>query len=134
MTSPSAPSSPPALAGFSLTPTDLLNTEMVPDAAQTFYAFIEGQYDPHLFVPDPIGYFLKDHPSSFITSKKRRVHWVSKKSLPCTIPFVLADWIDKKLLPTACVKLALPLPIYYLLISYFYIAFEIIHQSLLAWQ
>ncbi|MBW0581513.1 hypothetical protein O181_121228 [Austropuccinia psidii MF-1] len=79
MTSPSAPPSPPAMAGFSQTPTDSLNTEMVPDAAQKFYAFLEGQYDPRLFVPDPVGYFLKDHPSLFISSKKRRVRRVSRK-------------------------------------------------------
>ncbi|MBW0573996.1 hypothetical protein O181_113711 [Austropuccinia psidii MF-1] len=79
MTSPSAPPSPPALAGFSQTPTDSLSTEMVPNAAHTFYAFLEGQYDPCLFLPDPIGFFLKNHPSSFISSKKRRVLRVSKE-------------------------------------------------------
>ncbi|MBW0563438.1 hypothetical protein O181_103153 [Austropuccinia psidii MF-1] len=72
ITSHSAPPSPPALAGFSQTPTDSPNTEMVPDAAQTFYAFIDGEYDPWLFVPNSLSYFLGDKASRNCSIKTNR--------------------------------------------------------------
>ncbi|MBW0577125.1 hypothetical protein O181_116840 [Austropuccinia psidii MF-1] len=78
MTSASAPPSPPALANFSQASSDLLDTELVPDAAQTFYAFIEGQYDPRLFVEDPFSFFVNEKDSPSIKPKrcrrKRRTH------------------------------------------------------------
>ncbi|MBW0563439.1 hypothetical protein O181_103154 [Austropuccinia psidii MF-1] len=78
ITSASAPPSPPALANFSQASSDLLDTELVPDAAQTFYAFIEGKYDPCLFVEDPFSFFVnaKDFPSikPKRCRRKRRTH------------------------------------------------------------
>ncbi|MBW0568384.1 hypothetical protein O181_108099 [Austropuccinia psidii MF-1] len=56
LSSPSALPSPPALANLSQASSDLLDTELVPDAAQTFYAFIAGKYDPRLFVEDPFSF------------------------------------------------------------------------------
>ncbi|MBW0575687.1 hypothetical protein O181_115402 [Austropuccinia psidii MF-1] len=44
------PSSPPALASFSRDPSPAFS-EGVPESAMAFYAFIEGKYDPRLFVP-----------------------------------------------------------------------------------
>ncbi|MBW0527782.1 hypothetical protein O181_067497 [Austropuccinia psidii MF-1] len=51
-----APPSPPALATLSRSSSP--SSEGVPKAAMAFYAFIEGIYDPQLFVPDPLNYFL----------------------------------------------------------------------------
>ncbi|MBW0486687.1 hypothetical protein O181_026402 [Austropuccinia psidii MF-1] len=52
------PSSPPALATLSRSSSPSPSLEGVPEAAMAFYAFIEGSYDPQLFVPNPLDYFL----------------------------------------------------------------------------
>ncbi|MBW0570290.1 hypothetical protein O181_110005 [Austropuccinia psidii MF-1] len=52
------PDSPPALATLSRVPSPLPSSEDIPEAALAFYAFIKGEYDPRLFVPDPQSYFL----------------------------------------------------------------------------
>ncbi|MBW0557346.1 hypothetical protein O181_097061 [Austropuccinia psidii MF-1] len=54
----SMPSSPPALATLSRSLSPEPSSEGVPEAATAFYAFIKGEYDPRLFVPDPLSYFL----------------------------------------------------------------------------
>ncbi|MBW0571502.1 hypothetical protein O181_111217 [Austropuccinia psidii MF-1] len=54
----STPGSPPALATLSRVPSPLPSSEEIPKAALAFYAFIKGEYDPRLFVPDPLSYFL----------------------------------------------------------------------------
>ncbi|MBW0570184.1 hypothetical protein O181_109899 [Austropuccinia psidii MF-1] len=58
------PSSPPSLATLSKALSPSPSSEGVPEAAMAFYAFIEGKYDPRLFVPDPLRYFLGDNTSS----------------------------------------------------------------------
>ncbi|MBW0564064.1 hypothetical protein O181_103779 [Austropuccinia psidii MF-1] len=74
----STPPSPPALAPISNTSSPFSYSEEVPGAAMAFYAFIEGKYDPRLFVPDPFHYFSKEGASSAIKTKKchqqRRMH------------------------------------------------------------
>ncbi|MBW0521807.1 hypothetical protein O181_061522 [Austropuccinia psidii MF-1] len=72
MTSASAPPSPPALANLSQSSYDLMDTELVPDVAQTFYACIEGQYDPCLFVDDPFSFFVNEKDSPSIKPKRCR--------------------------------------------------------------
>ncbi|MBW0562693.1 hypothetical protein O181_102408 [Austropuccinia psidii MF-1] len=54
----STPASPPALATLSRVPSPLPSSKDIPEPALAFYAFIEGKYDPCLFVPDPLSYFL----------------------------------------------------------------------------
>ncbi|MBW0547649.1 hypothetical protein O181_087364 [Austropuccinia psidii MF-1] len=54
----STPASPPALATLSRVSSLLPSSKDIPEAALAFYAFIEGEYDPRLFVPDPLSYFL----------------------------------------------------------------------------
>ncbi|MBW0549305.1 hypothetical protein O181_089020 [Austropuccinia psidii MF-1] len=66
----STPASPPALATLSGVPSPLPSSEEIPKAALAFYAFIEGEYDPRLFVPDPLNYFSKEGASSAIKPKK----------------------------------------------------------------
>ncbi|MBW0575340.1 hypothetical protein O181_115055 [Austropuccinia psidii MF-1] len=58
------PSSPPALATLSKASSPSPSSEGVPEAAMAFYAFIEGEYDPRLFVPDPLSYFLGEETPS----------------------------------------------------------------------
>ncbi|MBW0572414.1 hypothetical protein O181_112129 [Austropuccinia psidii MF-1] len=73
LTSASAPPSPPALANFLQASSDSRDTELVPDAAQTFYAFIEGKYDPRLFMEDPFSFFVNEKDS--LSIKPKRCHW-----------------------------------------------------------
>ncbi|MBW0571615.1 hypothetical protein O181_111330 [Austropuccinia psidii MF-1] len=54
----SIPASPPALAALSRVPSPLTSSKNIPEAALAFYSLIEGKYDPCLFVPDPLSYFL----------------------------------------------------------------------------
>ncbi|MBW0549614.1 hypothetical protein O181_089329 [Austropuccinia psidii MF-1] len=54
----STPSSPPALATLSRASSPSPSLEDIPKATLTFYAFIEGKYDPQLFVPNPLSSFL----------------------------------------------------------------------------
>ncbi|MBW0569919.1 hypothetical protein O181_109634 [Austropuccinia psidii MF-1] len=57
------PSLPPALASF-LRDSSPSYSEEIPESAMTFYAFIEGDYDRRLFVPDPFDYFLDNKASN----------------------------------------------------------------------
>ncbi|MBW0556550.1 hypothetical protein O181_096265 [Austropuccinia psidii MF-1] len=59
----SMPSFPPALATLSRSSFPEPSSEGVPKAAAAFYAFIKGEYDPWLFVPNPLSYFLGDKTS-----------------------------------------------------------------------
>ncbi|MBW0556184.1 hypothetical protein O181_095899 [Austropuccinia psidii MF-1] len=81
MTSASIPSSPPALVVLSPSPSESPTLDKIPNAAMAFYSFIEGEYNPRLFVPDPYHYFLKDHPSSSTKSKRKTVRQVSNKRI-----------------------------------------------------
>ncbi|MBW0566527.1 hypothetical protein O181_106242 [Austropuccinia psidii MF-1] len=65
------PPSPPALAPISNASSPFSYSGEVPEAAMTFYAFIEGAYDPRLFVKDPLNYFLKEGASSAIKPKRQ---------------------------------------------------------------
>ncbi|MBW0572250.1 hypothetical protein O181_111965 [Austropuccinia psidii MF-1] len=75
----STPPSSPALAPLSNASSPFSYSEGVPEAAMAFYAFIEGEYDPRLFVPDPFNYFLKGGTSSAI---KPNQHLQRKKGHP----------------------------------------------------
>ncbi|MBW0568234.1 hypothetical protein O181_107949 [Austropuccinia psidii MF-1] len=74
------PQLPPALAPLSCTPSVSSDTESVPEAVLAFYTFIEGKFDPRLFVPDPAAYFLSDNPP-IITMRKRNRR-LSRKTIP----------------------------------------------------
>ncbi|MBW0570175.1 hypothetical protein O181_109890 [Austropuccinia psidii MF-1] len=74
----STPPSPPALHSLSGTSSISSYSQEVPDAALAFYAFIEGDYDPRLFVPDPFDYFLLQGDSAPSLVKHRKTHPVSK--------------------------------------------------------
>ncbi|MBW0582945.1 hypothetical protein O181_122660 [Austropuccinia psidii MF-1] len=91
MTSASAPPSPPALANFSQASSDLLDTELVPDAAQTFYAFIEGQYDPCLFVEDPFSFFVNEKDSPSIKPKSHLDRFRRRFSSPVLFDAICFD-------------------------------------------
>ncbi|MBW0567715.1 hypothetical protein O181_107430 [Austropuccinia psidii MF-1] len=82
---PSLLQSPPALAPFSHAPSVSSDTESVPDAAMAFYAFIEGKFDPRLFVPDPAVYILNNNPP--IIKKRKRNRNLHKKTVP--VPYHL---------------------------------------------
>ncbi|MBW0587855.1 hypothetical protein O181_127570 [Austropuccinia psidii MF-1] len=58
------PSSPPALATLSKASSPSPSSEGVPEATMAFYAFIEGKYNPRLFVPNPLSYFLGEETPS----------------------------------------------------------------------
>ncbi|MBW0563643.1 hypothetical protein O181_103358 [Austropuccinia psidii MF-1] len=73
----STPPSPPALAPISSASSPFSYSEEVPEAAMTFYAFIKGEYDPRLFVPDPVNYFSKEGISS--ATKPKRHHQRRKR-------------------------------------------------------
>ncbi|MBW0519096.1 hypothetical protein O181_058811 [Austropuccinia psidii MF-1] len=75
----SGPSSP-ALAPLYQAPSVSSDIESVPKAALAFYAFIEGNYDPQLFVPDPVAYFLNNNPP--IITKRKRNHRLPRKTMP----------------------------------------------------
>ncbi|MBW0567370.1 hypothetical protein O181_107085 [Austropuccinia psidii MF-1] len=64
------PQLPPEIAPLSRAPSVSSDTESVPKAALSFYAFIEGKYDPRLFVLDPAAYFSNDDPP-ILTKRKR---------------------------------------------------------------
>ncbi|MBW0557290.1 hypothetical protein O181_097005 [Austropuccinia psidii MF-1] len=66
----STPPSPPALAPILNASSPSSYSREVPEAAMTFYAFIEGAYDPCLFVPDPFDYFSKEGTSVAIKPKR----------------------------------------------------------------
>ncbi|MBW0537637.1 hypothetical protein O181_077352 [Austropuccinia psidii MF-1] len=72
------PPSPPALAPILNASSPFSYSEEVPEAAMAFYAFIQGKYDPCLFVLDPFHYFLKEGAFSAIKPKRchqqRRMH------------------------------------------------------------
>ncbi|MBW0584086.1 hypothetical protein O181_123801 [Austropuccinia psidii MF-1] len=74
------PQSPPALAPLSRAPSVSSHTESVPEAALAFYAFIEGKFDPRLFVPDPAAYFLSNDPP--IIAKRKRDCRLPRKTMP----------------------------------------------------
>ncbi|MBW0584344.1 hypothetical protein O181_124059 [Austropuccinia psidii MF-1] len=75
----SDPSYPPPLPP-ALAPSVSSDTESVPKAALAFYTFIEGKFDPRLFVPDPATYFLKDDPP--IITKRKRNLCLPRKTMP----------------------------------------------------
>ncbi|MBW0549049.1 hypothetical protein O181_088764 [Austropuccinia psidii MF-1] len=77
---PSHPQLPPALAPLSRAPSVSSDTESVPDAALAFYAFIEGKFDPRLFVLDPAAYFLNNNP--LMITKRKRDCCLPKKTVP----------------------------------------------------
>ncbi|MBW0566337.1 hypothetical protein O181_106052 [Austropuccinia psidii MF-1] len=64
------PPSPPALSPISIASSPSSYSGEVPEAAMAFYAFIEGAYDPRLFVPDPFNYFSEERASSAIKPKR----------------------------------------------------------------
>ncbi|MBW0580296.1 hypothetical protein O181_120011 [Austropuccinia psidii MF-1] len=68
----STPASPPALATLSRAPSPLPSSEDIPKAALAFYAFIEGEYNPRLFVPDPLSYFLGEEALNASSQKKEK--------------------------------------------------------------
>ncbi|MBW0574753.1 hypothetical protein O181_114468 [Austropuccinia psidii MF-1] len=78
LTSTRDTASPPALASFlgDSSPTRL---EEVPEPAMAFYAFIEGTYDPRLFVPDPYNYFLGNGTSTSSSIETVRTCFASSK-------------------------------------------------------
>ncbi|MBW0558169.1 hypothetical protein O181_097884 [Austropuccinia psidii MF-1] len=65
----STPPSPPALEPILNASSPSSYSGEVPEAAMPFYAFIEGKYDPCLFVPDPFNSFSKEGASSSIKPK-----------------------------------------------------------------
>ncbi|MBW0576864.1 hypothetical protein O181_116579 [Austropuccinia psidii MF-1] len=71
------PSSPPALASF-LRDSSPSYSEDIPESAMAFYAFIQGDYDPRLFVPDPFNHFLGEEVSAS-SAKDMRTLPVSRK-------------------------------------------------------
>ncbi|MBW0571062.1 hypothetical protein O181_110777 [Austropuccinia psidii MF-1] len=66
----STPPSPPTLTPISNISSPSSYSEEVPEAVMAFYAFIEGKYDPCIFVPDPFNYFSKEGTSSAIKPKR----------------------------------------------------------------
>ncbi|MBW0525248.1 hypothetical protein O181_064963 [Austropuccinia psidii MF-1] len=52
----STPPSPPTLEALSMSSSPSPPLGDVPEAALAFYAFLEGKYDPRLFVPDPLSF------------------------------------------------------------------------------
>ncbi|MBW0520116.1 hypothetical protein O181_059831 [Austropuccinia psidii MF-1] len=74
------PQLPPALAPLSHAPSVSSDTESVPEAVLAFYAFIEGKFDPRLFVLDPAAYFLNNDPP--IISKRKRNRRLPRKTIP----------------------------------------------------
>ncbi|MBW0540000.1 hypothetical protein O181_079715 [Austropuccinia psidii MF-1] len=69
------PPSPPALAGFLFRSFRAsLPEEEPPSAALAFYTFINGDYDPRLFVEDPKTLFLIGDPSNPHGSKPIASH------------------------------------------------------------
>ncbi|MBW0583921.1 hypothetical protein O181_123636 [Austropuccinia psidii MF-1] len=85
---------PPALAAISRQLSASPSSEGVPEATMAFYAFIEGEYYPLLFSPDPFEHFLGKGASSSSSVKAMRSCPISKKnkivtSLNLVIPLVL---------------------------------------------
>ncbi|MBW0577668.1 hypothetical protein O181_117383 [Austropuccinia psidii MF-1] len=74
---PSCPS-PPALHSLSGTLSISSYSQEIQDAALAFYAFIESDYNPRLFVPDPFDYFLLQGDSAPSLVKHRKTHPVLK--------------------------------------------------------
>ncbi|MBW0572944.1 hypothetical protein O181_112659 [Austropuccinia psidii MF-1] len=74
------PQSPQALAPLSRAPSVSSDTESIPEAALAFYAFIEGKFDPRLFVPDPAAYFLNNDPP--IITKRKRNRRLPRRTIP----------------------------------------------------
>ncbi|MBW0548837.1 hypothetical protein O181_088552 [Austropuccinia psidii MF-1] len=70
------PSPPLSLASF-LQDSSPSYLEENPDSAMVFYAFIEGDYNPCLFVKDPLNFFARKKNSSSI---KPRRHFPKRKS------------------------------------------------------
>ncbi|MBW0559112.1 hypothetical protein O181_098827 [Austropuccinia psidii MF-1] len=69
------PSSPPALAGFLFSSSRALSPEEEPPSlALAFYTFINGDYDPRLFVNDPETFFSIRSASNPQGSKNPATH------------------------------------------------------------
>ncbi|MBW0564705.1 hypothetical protein O181_104420 [Austropuccinia psidii MF-1] len=83
------PPSPAALTRISNTSSPFSYSEEVPEAVMAFYVFIEGEYDPRLFVPDPVNYLSKEGTSSAIKPKQ---HHRREKGTPTIYtPVILTD-------------------------------------------
>ncbi|MBW0566726.1 hypothetical protein O181_106441 [Austropuccinia psidii MF-1] len=67
----STPASPPALATLSRVPSPLPSSEEIPEVALAFYAFIKGEYDPCLFIPYPLSYFLGEEAVNASSQKNK---------------------------------------------------------------
>ncbi|MBW0555599.1 hypothetical protein O181_095314 [Austropuccinia psidii MF-1] len=67
----STPASPPYLATLSRVPSPFPSSKDIPEAALAFYAFIEGEYNPCLFVADPLSYFLGEEAMN-VSSRKNK--------------------------------------------------------------
>ncbi|MBW0553729.1 hypothetical protein O181_093444 [Austropuccinia psidii MF-1] len=78
-----APLSPPALATLSRSSFPSPSSERFPKAAMAFYAFIEGSYDPRLFVLDPLDYFLGNETCTSPYVKALKTSPVSPKQNHC---------------------------------------------------
>ncbi|MBW0583581.1 hypothetical protein O181_123296 [Austropuccinia psidii MF-1] len=75
---PSSMPPSPALATLSKASSPSPSLEELPKAAMAFYAFIEGEYNPRLFVPDPFNHFLGKEASAS-SAKDMRTLPVSQK-------------------------------------------------------
>ncbi|MBW0566098.1 hypothetical protein O181_105813 [Austropuccinia psidii MF-1] len=73
---------PPALASF-LQDSSPSYLEEIPESAMAFYAFIEGDYDPRLFVDNPLNFFANKKSSSSIKQKR---HCPKKSHSYCLRP------------------------------------------------
>ncbi|MBW0558506.1 hypothetical protein O181_098221 [Austropuccinia psidii MF-1] len=67
----SIPASPPALATLSRVTSPLTSSKNIPKAALAFYLFIQGKYDPRLFVADPLSYFLGEEALNASSQKNK---------------------------------------------------------------
>ncbi|MBW0506369.1 hypothetical protein O181_046084 [Austropuccinia psidii MF-1] len=76
----SMPPSPPALATLSKTSSPSPSLEEVPEAAMTFYTFIEGEYDTQLFIPDQFNHFLAKEVSASSAKDMRTLPVCQKKN------------------------------------------------------
>ncbi|MBW0553496.1 hypothetical protein O181_093211 [Austropuccinia psidii MF-1] len=62
---------PPALATLSRVLSPLPSSKDIPEATLAFYAFIAGKYNPCLFVPDPLSYFLGEEALNASSQKNK---------------------------------------------------------------
>ncbi|MBW0545014.1 hypothetical protein O181_084729 [Austropuccinia psidii MF-1] len=77
----SIPASPPALGTLSRVPSPFPSSENIPEAALAFYMFIEGKYNPRLFVLDPLSHFLGEE--ALNASSQKTKDGFRKPSHPC---------------------------------------------------